>query len=345
MTVQNDFIPIATAGGANVASQATFAAAPETTAGFANGEIPTSALWNKMLRQSASIAAMLAAFVVFGGTPMVDDGNVVTKAAAMQAAFRTRLIANQTFYIAATGSDSNSGLVVGSPWLTLQHAINVIQQNYDLSGFVATIQIADGTYAAHATISGPFIGSSSAASLVITGNAVTPSNVIYGDTTGNPAITVQNGAQCTISNLKLATTGSNAHGIFLTLGAFVSYSGINFGAVGGSHISCGSGAQINCAGNYTITGAAVSHFSAAQRGAIIASGMTVTITGTPAFSAEFALAFDVGLIVSAGATWTGSATGVRYSATINGVIDTNAGGANYFPGNSAGSIGTQGLYV
>ena len=39
-------------------------------------------------------------------------------------------------------------------------------------------------------------------------------------------------------------------------------------------------------------------------------------------------------------TFVGSATGARYSVDTGSVIFTGGGGANYFPGNAAGSGGT-----
>ena len=45
-----------------------------------------------------------------------------------------------------------------SPWLTLQHAANVIQNNYGLNGFVMTISGANGTYTAGVIIEGSFTG-------------------------------------------------------------------------------------------------------------------------------------------------------------------------------------------
>jgi hypothetical protein len=60
----NEFLPIAVEGIPNVASQADYAASRQQQQGFAVGEIPTSPVWNKMLRQSSSIAALLSAWLV-----------------------------------------------------------------------------------------------------------------------------------------------------------------------------------------------------------------------------------------------------------------------------------------
>jgi hypothetical protein len=47
---------------------------------------------------------------------------------------------------------------------------------------------------------------------------------------------------------------------------------------------------------------------------------------------------------AAAATFTGSATGLRYHVEENSVIETNAAGATFFPGNAAGTTTTGGQY-
>ena len=44
-------------------------------------------------------------------------------------------------------------------------------------------------------------------------------------------------------------------------------------------------------------------------------------------------------------TFSGSATGQRYNASQNSVINTYGGGASYFPGNAAGATATGGQYA
>jgi hypothetical protein len=51
-----------------------------------------------------------------------------------------------TFYVATTGSDSNSGTSAATPFATLQQAMNVAC-GYRYSGATLTFQMADGTYA------------------------------------------------------------------------------------------------------------------------------------------------------------------------------------------------------
>jgi hypothetical protein len=45
----------------------------------------------------------------------------------------------------------------------------------------------------------------------------------------------------------------------------------------------------------------------------------------------------MGRLIIQSITYSESATGVRYSAASLGLISTNGGGANFFPGNSAGT--------
>ena len=90
---------------------------------------------------------------------------------------RTKLDANTTFYVATTGDDTTGDGTNGAPWATLQHAYDVLAASYDFGGFTATMQVADGTYAAGLSVGyvgAPLIGGS----LYVRGNLTNPENVI-----------------------------------------------------------------------------------------------------------------------------------------------------------------------
>lgn len=70
-----EILPFATAGGANVMSQADYAALAARTAGFAVGPADPEQL-NKVWRQSAFVAAGIANWLVSQGVSVPDDGNV-----------------------------------------------------------------------------------------------------------------------------------------------------------------------------------------------------------------------------------------------------------------------------
>lgn len=280
-------------------------------------------------------------------------GNLWTAGSAAliagQAFTRTQLSANLNLYVATTGSDTlNTGLSVGSPFATIQKAWNVLVTQYDLLGFGATINIANGTYTAGLVASFMPIGSSSLSAIAIVGNAGSPSSVII-STTNAHAISAAVASSFTVSGVTLTasgtTGGSGACGIASFNGGLVAVTGpVVFGACAGFHMWASSGAIAIAGVAYTITGGAVSHILSTF-GAINVTSLTTTLTGTPAFSGAFANATIGGIIQAISVTYSGAATGVRYVVALNGVVNTNGGGASYFPGNSAGSSGTGGQYA
>lgn len=258
--------------------------------------------------------------------------------------FRQRLGADTTFYVATTGSDSNTGLSSGSPWLTLQHAWDTICTQYDLAGFQATIQLADGTYAGQLFAFNAPVGGGS---VVINGNPSTPSNVLI-SVSGSDAL-IMDGRLAPLNvifqNFKV-TSGTGAcikaqnHGA-ITLGA-----GMVFGAAATYHMVSISGGLINPTTGYTIAGNAVGHWQGDYGLIELPTGITITLTGTPAFSQAFAVATDGGYLqIASGITFSGPATGSRYSVTTNGVINTQGSGTSYLPGSTSGTTATGGQYA
>lgn len=257
---------------------------------------------------------------------------------------RTRLTGNLTLYVATTGNDSNTGLSAGSPFLTIQKAVDTIYEKYDLAGNVATIQLADGTYTAGASLNGVPVGYRTGNSpIILQGNAGTPSNTVI-SVTGNNCIYASMGALLQIQNIKLQTTTSGNCLYASYRAAIHGYAGIIFGACAGSHCVALVAGSISLNSSYTIAGGAVRHWNAAQKGIIYASSITITLSGTPAFT-YFADFSDIALALVSSNTFSGAATGTRYVLTTNSVINTNGGGANYLPGNVAGSAASGGQYV
>lgn len=88
MAGTNDFLPFATAGGANVLSQSAYAALAAVATGYQAG-VAQSAQLNKTWRQSSIIASMVAQFIVDQtGANAVDDGTIATLEANFIAALR-----------------------------------------------------------------------------------------------------------------------------------------------------------------------------------------------------------------------------------------------------------------
>lgn len=262
---------------------------------------------------------------------------------------RQKLTSNLTLYVSATGSDNNSGLSSSVPFATLQQAWNTIVNNYDLNGYGVTVSVGNGSYTSGLVANGVVTGLGSGNGVTFLGNTTTPSNVTI--TTSNAhCIAATGGAYISVGGMTLSASGtaggSSACGVLASNGATVNI--INpmvFGTCTGSHLGANASASISMfGGTYTITGNAANHALATTGAFINVLSCVVTLTGTPAFT-TFATAAYPSTVQFTNTTFTGSATGARYSATLNGVVITNGGGANYFPGSTAGSTTAGGQYT
>jgi copper chaperone CopZ len=273
-----------------------------------------------------------------------DEQSQFKQNLAIQAALRAVrasrevLSADRTYYVRADGADTNSGLgnTAGAAFLTIQKAVNVAFTALDVSTYNVTLQIADGTYAENVTISAPCVGTGT---LSIKGNSGTPANVVVSPASG-AAFTVSDNAKVTIQDLK---TAGATYGIFSRRGAVVTFSNVNFADVV-QQIRAEDGGRIVCSGNYSISAGATSHV-AAVNGNVRIQNVTVTLTGTPAFSTCYAIIWMNSLALLNGCTFSGSATGSRYDAYANGVIYTAGAGATYLPGDSGGTASAGGQYL
>lgn len=254
---------------------------------------------------------------------------------------REKLTADRTYYVRTDGSDSNTGLVdsSGGAFLTKAAALAAAAR-LDCSTYDVTIQVRDGTFTGAAAL--PLMIGSGTFTLI--GNTTTPANCIISRTSADAISAVDCGAW-TVRGFKLQTT-TGGNGISAQGRTTIRFNTIDFGTVAGAHhIYAAFGANVLITGNYSITGAsAYAHMTAAFGGYIQNYSTTVTLTGTPAFSI-FALATGAAKIDSGSVTYSGSATGQRYLIEKLSFCETNGGGINYFPGNSAGNCQSGGVYA
>ena len=243
-----------------------------------------------------------------------------------------------TLYVATTGSDSNNGLTVGTPFLTIQKAVNVVSRFWIDAGATVTIQLADGTYTENIVLR-PFGGPGAA---VVQGNSGTPANVIVTSTTGNTLYFSQQGYYILRHFEVRSTAGA---GFYAQNGAVISFTNIRFGTCGLQQARAEYGATISASGNYSIVGGAQIHAYTVFAATFTASGRTITLTGTPAFSTAFASANVNANTSFTSCTFSGSATGARYSAYALGCVHTATANANFLPGNAAGSTSNGGVYT
>jgi len=247
---------------------------------------------------------------------------------------RERLTAGRTYYVRTDGNDNNTGLAntSGGAFLTVQAAINATAA-LDLQIYDVTIQIADGTYTGGVVVNGPWLGSGT---VTIQGNNGTPSNVIL-STGSSDAISVRNGGRLTVRDMKIQNT-SGSFLIYAQSNGYIDYGNIVFGAATVAHVRTLDGGAVSCSVNYTIAAGSGRHWSASGPGAVIrCQNRTITISGTPAFSVAFAEGIVGGQVIVNSDTFSGSATGSRYSANSMGMVYTGGAGTTYLPGDSAGS--------
>lgn len=255
---------------------------------------------------------------------------------------REVLTGDVTYYVRADGNDGNTGKVdnAGGAFLTPQKACDTVA-TLDLNKHNVIIQIRDGTFAGF-SLKDP-VGFWGAGCLTIQGNSGTPANVV-----------ISAAAYCitanSISSLwyvkDMKVTSSGSAGIFVQ-SAFIVIGTIDFGACATYHIMCSAYGHVACSSNYTISGAAAAHICSQGESLVEMGSMTVTFSANLAF-VWFAFCGTLSIISLYAVTYSlagHTITGSRYYEFLNSVINTNGGGANYFPGDSAGTSATGAQYA
>lgn len=258
--------------------------------------------------------------------------------AVLAGAQRHRIVASTTLFVDTTnGNDANDCLAsTTGACKTINGAISYLQ-TWDGNAQTVTISVADGTYTNQVLINGPFHGNPT---VNLQGDLATPANCII-STTSATDIIVQNGAAVNIGGFKITNSGTG-NGILALNGSFITINGaMEYGAIVQSQIVANSSSAVTISSNYTISGGAQAHWNALQS-KITAANLTITLTGTPAFSLGFAEAQSGGNLQVFGNTYSGSATGPRFNVIVSGFIFTNQTSATYFPGNASGTISSGG---
>lgn len=248
------------------------------------------------------------------------------------------LTAATTYYVRTGGSDSNDGSANDDShaFATINGAVTYLNRNVDANGYAITISVADGTYTTSNNLL-PIVGCSAVA---ITGNTGTPANVLISTTSANCfAANDCFSTVYTISGVEMRTTTSGS--CIVATQSRVVFTTVRFGTCAASHVLMNGLAKITASGNYTISGGAARHWHGSAIGLIVVTGVTITISGTPAFSNFFADCSNMSFFYVQGNTYSGSATGTRYSVTENSVLSSGA----TLPGNVAGSTATGGQYL
>ncbi|WP_054312927.1 DUF2793 domain-containing protein [Mesorhizobium sp. 1M-11] len=252
-----------------------------------------------------------------------------------------------TLYIRPDGDDINDGSAndAGHAFKTIAAAIDRIQNRYAFAGRKAILKL--GTPGTYDTC----IIRSVAGSLEIVGDKDNRADYVL---TGARGMTISSAA-VTLSGLTL-TYGNGAiqHNLQVGNSGVATIDGVIFNCAVSqstwSHIFSTDGGSVILQSGFsaTIGGDAYAALYAATGGTIAAStAAEMLITpNNPTFSDATVVARSGGVVEIAALTFhPGGGIGRRYHAALNGVINTNGGGANFIPGNSAGLTETGGQYA
>ncbi len=108
-----------------------------------------------------------------------------------------------------------------------------------------------------------------------------------------------------VRDLKIQSTSVGIHAL---TGAHINVQNVDFGACTAAHIQAQFGAYVVGISSYTISGASPRHIRSLT-GYVGINAVTITLTGTPAFSDAFVVAERLGYVTAQSVTLSGSATG------------------------------------
>ena len=266
-----------------------------------------------------------------------DDADLLRLWKALQAAFAQRVKADLTFYVRADGNDANDGVTntAAGAFATPQGAVNAIQGRYSGSSFKITIQIGAGTFP------GVIISGSTGINFELVGAG--KANTILGSAS-TVGVSVSRGAYVTVRSLRVGNTAQ--HGLIASVNGQIQFADLSFGALttGGRQMWALEGGIINGSGSvYSIDAGASEHALCDLASSIIISNASVTLAAGVSFT-NFAFA-NSGSMRARNMTFTGTATGRKYHASSNGVIDVGGAAVTYFPGDVAGTTALGGVYA
>lgn len=182
--VTNDFLPFAVGGGANVLTQAQYAALTSILSGGYQSGVANSAQMNKTWRQSSIMAAVLAQFAAdYSGNNSTDDGTTATLEANLVAAIRS---ATKTGVILADTGAANAYTAVNAPPLASGTWVDGVVQQIR----IAHANTGASTYAPDGLTAIPIYGLGlqplQGGELALNGIAILVRMTIPGVNSGNP---------------------------------------------------------------------------------------------------------------------------------------------------------------
>jgi hypothetical protein len=239
---------------------------------------------------------------------------------------REVLTVNRTYFVRPGGNNSNTGLIDDNSgaFATWAKAFDVLA-TLDGAGFVATVK-GTGTFTENVVVDKAFVGFSK---IILEGDVTTPANCTI-DPSSGVILTVNCLTAIDIRGIRFGEGTAAASGGISILRGTVSQTGACiYGAVTGTQIGAsGPFCQFNMDSSYTINGGGQAHVAFYDDAFFNGNGTarTVTVSGSPNFSASFYIfgRRAGGLLVSI--TFSGSITGTaqRYDVQALSQLFTSA---------------------
>lgn len=237
----------------------------------------------------------------------------------------------RAFFVSPDGSNVASGRAGNATFRSVQKALNVVFGSLDLSGHDVTIYLAPGSYAEALDVNSPQVG---AGRIILAGQGPGISAVTLDGGAGIAVRVTGAGTRLYLRGLRVTTSGFAS--LFVESGGFVQAVGpIEFGRSGVHHVFCSGCSIANLNTPITLTGgAAGSHLFALNNGLLNIEAANYVLMVSPVFGASFANTTSGGIILATGNSFAGAASGARFFATVNGVVQTFSAGPDYFPGST-----------
>jgi hypothetical protein len=287
-------------------------------------------------------------------------GNVITSAGmvpdpydltqllrAIQAKGKIRLTQQMTVFVdPINGNDGNTG-AQGSPWRTIQQAIDYANEWVEPAHQWYVIQLVPGTYEPFiATM--PFNGG-----ILIQGDVNNPRSYLIKNTNGI-SVEAAYGAWICVQGISVESAGNDTDydtsgtGMVCADASAILYKDIHFGPCSNFHMwSVTAGQCFSWGGiNYTIYGGARAHTFSSAGGAGTNVRCNITIQNNPEFIYGFAAASCIGYQQAWYTTFNGTARGRHCYVDSNSVINiAGADSETYFPGDQPSYKGTGGITI
>lgn len=277
---------------------------------------------------------------------------------------QSRIIAQSalTLYVRSDGNDGNDGSAntAAAAFATIQAAFDYAKRRLDIAGVSLTIKLGmAGSYAGaffnNAGMQGP---------ITLEGDVAAEGNYIVTlapAVAGRPRHCV--GAEIPLVMVRGATLDMTG-GAGATYATWVTAGGrmqvgpnVTIQSAGnntdGVIFAADAGGVMSYIGDITLTSGALRSMRACWQatsggkilGANAANPATITVNNLEFSTSAVAVCSGGSEINFASVTLAGTTYGPRYLATLNGIINTNGGGANFIFGNSAGTTASGGQYV